>query len=450
MATDSCWLVLVLLLVWLLWIWHRRQCLQSRTIAAPLTRLLKPRTPDDCPACRQAQTLSTNKPPPCPPVIPWRDVKSRRGAPKRISTQGFSCPNRTCVYYQLTDAHIHALVGDGAHGRCERIQTLRCQACKTTFSTRRDTPLYRLKTASWRVGEVLSALAEGLDSAAAVRVFGHRHATITRWLTRAGEHSITLHQRWFQHLHLPHVQLDEIRTRLRSRAQIVWLWVAIDPLSKIVPVLHLGPRTQAAAHATVHALCQTLAAGCIPVFTSDGLNLYFYALTAHFGRWVAGVGRQARQWQVAAGLLYGQVRKRYRRRKLVRVTQVMQCGTRERLKTGLQELGLSGRLNTAFVERVNLTLRQSVSALVRRTWSTLQDAPQLLIHLEWWRAYYHFVRPHESLRMALAQPIVRGGKRQPQRYRQRTPAMAAGLTSRRWTIRDLLMLPLAPEPVKAA
>jgi IS1 family transposase len=92
------------------------------------------------------------------------------------------------------------------------------------------------------------------------------------------------------------VQLDEIRTRLRSRAQVVWLWVAIDPLSKIIPVLHLGPRTQDAAHATVHALCQTLAADCIPVFTSDGLNLYFYALTAHFGHWVAGVGRRARQW----------------------------------------------------------------------------------------------------------------------------------------------------------
>ncbi len=180
------------------------------------------------------------------------------------------------------------------------------------------------------------------------------------------------------------------------------------------------------------------------------MNLYFYALTAHFGHWVAGVGRRARQWQVAAGLLYGQVKKRYRRRKLVRVTHQMRCGTRERLKTALRELGLSGRLNTAFVERVNLTLRQSVAALMRRTWSTLQEAPRLLLHLEWWRAYYHFARPHESLRVALAQPIVRGGKRQPQRYRQRTPAMAAGLTSRRWTVREVLMLPLPPEPVRAA
>ena len=102
----------------------------------------------------------------------------------------------------------------------------------------------------------------------------------------------------------------------------------------------------------VHQLHGRLAISCLPVFTSDGLNLSFSALTAHFGQWVAGVGRGARQWQVAAGLIYGQVKKRYQRRKLVRVTQVMRYGTRERLKTALRELGLSGRLNSACVERL--------------------------------------------------------------------------------------------------
>ena len=70
----------------------------------------------------------------------------------------------------------------------------------------------------------------------------------------------------------------------------------------------------------------------------------------------------------------------------MRVTHVLCCGTREALKAALTGLGLSGRLTTAFVERVDLTLRQSVAALARRTWSTLQDTPQLLLQLEWWRA----------------------------------------------------------------
>jgi IS1 family transposase len=403
-------------------------------------RLLKPRSPDDCPACRQQLAIPTRDA--RLPVRPWRQLKSRRGAPKRIDTQGFACPTPSCDYYRITDAAVHALVGDGTQGKAERIQTFRCQACTTTFTARRDTPLYQLKTPSQRVGEVLTALAEGLDVAAAGRVFGHRSATITRWLTRAGTHSATLHDYWFHQLHLPHIQLDELRTRLRRRAHTLWLWVAIDPRTKIVPVLQLGARTQASAHAVVHALHQQLAPGCLPVFTSDGLNLYFYALTAHFGQWVIVPGRRARQWQVAAGLIYGQLKKTYRRRKLVRVTRLMRCGSYQALRTTLQDVGLSGTLNTAFVERVNLTLRHSVAGLARRTWATAQTAPQLVAQLEWWRGYYHFVRCHASLRVPLTQLRERGGRRSPPRYRHRTPARAAGLTHRRWTVRELLTMPL--------
>ena len=149
-----------------------------------------------------------------------------------------------------------------------------------------------------------------------------------------------------------------------------------------------------------------------------------------------------RQWKVAAGLIYGQVKKCYRRRKLVRVTPMMRLGTQADLTLGLQRLGFSGRLNTAFIERVNLTVRQGVAALARRTWATAQQSTHLLASLEWWRAYYHFVRPHEALRVALVQPQQRGGNRLAQRYRQRTPAMAAGRTTRRWTAREVLSYPL--------
>ena len=238
---------------------------------------------------------------------------------------------------------------------------------------------------------MLKALAEGLDPAAAERVFGYRQATITTWLTRAGKHAQTLHERSFCHLWIPHLQLDELRTRLRSHTQVQWLWMVIDPRTKLLPVLQLGPRTQNRAHAVIHSLRQMLAPGCLPLFTSDGLNLYFYALTAHFGHWrqVCCRGRKVLRWQVAAGLIYGQVKKSYRRRRLVQVTHVMRLGTKEALTAALHGLGFSGRLNTAFIERVNLTVRHGVAALARRTWATAQQSPQLLAHLEWWRAYYH-------------------------------------------------------------
>jgi IS1 family transposase len=439
----SACLLLSLALLWRLrWFPLRPSSSRGRAKRSRLHRLLKPRSPDDCPACRLASPASSAGGLAPALVRPWREVKSRRGAPKRVNTQGYACPNQQCLYFGNTDAQIHALVGDGKHGQAERIQTFRCQACRTTFSARRDTPLYRLKTSSHQIAMVLSALAEGLDASAAERVFGYRQATITRWLTRAGKHAELFHEHSFRNLHLPHLQLDEIRTRLRCATQVLWLWLAIDPRTKILPVLHLGPRTQHAAHLLIHSLRQLLTPDCLPVFTSDGLNLYFYALTAHFGQWIEG--RKVRQWQVAVGIIYGQVKKSYRRRKLVRVTQVMRLGTQADLTVALQALGFSGRLNTAFIERVNLTVRHGIAALARRTWATAQQSPHLLAHLEWWRAYYHFVRPHESLRVALMQPRERGGRLLAQRYRQRTPAMAAGRTTRRWTAREVLSCPLPP------
>jgi len=152
---------------------------QTEAVRTRVHRLLKPRTPLDCPSCRLACTPWPGVRPAPALVRPWSEVKSRRGAPKRIDTQGFACPNRTCLYFGITDAQIHPLVGDGKHGHVERIQTFRGPACRTTFSARRHTPLYRLKTPSQQIAVVLSSLAEGLDLSAAERVFGYRQATIT-------------------------------------------------------------------------------------------------------------------------------------------------------------------------------------------------------------------------------------------------------------------------------
>ena len=175
------------------------------------------------------------------------------------------------------------------------------------------------------------------------------------WLTRAGSHSAGLHSQLFRNLALLHVQLDELRTTLRNRGQAVWLWLALDARTKIIAAVELGPRTQTTAHALIHGLMHVLASGCIPLFTSDGLNLYFYSLTAHFGSWQELPGTHKRVWQVAATLLYGQLIKSYRRRKLARVASVMRWGTLADLGNRLQALGWRGVLQTAFVERVNLT-----------------------------------------------------------------------------------------------
>jgi hypothetical protein len=85
---------------------------------------------------------------------------------------------------------------------------------------------------------------------------------------------------FFQNLTVGYVQLDEWYTTLRDKAHDVGVWVAFDPASKLIPALQLGPRTQDVAYALLHALSQVLAPGCLPAFTRDGLNLYFYATLA--------------------------------------------------------------------------------------------------------------------------------------------------------------------------
>lgn len=333
------------------------------------------------------------------------------------------------------------MVGDGHHGQTSPIQNLRCQACLRKFSVRRNTPLFRLKTAAVQIALVLTALAKGLSVSGAVHTFGHRERTITIWLLRAGAHVERLHGRLFRSLHLLQVQLDEIRTTLRDKGREVWIWIAFDAKTKVIASAHMGPRTQVLAHALIHSLVQVLAPGWVPLFTSDGLDLYFYALTAHFGQWVQVVGEKKRQWQVSGALLYGQVKKSYRRRQLAKVERRMRWGAFDAFTAKLKEQGLSRVLSTAFVERVNLTLRRGLAALQRRSWSTTQTQRSLEAHFLRWRSYYHFVRPHGSLREGLTEPRARRGRQPPQLYRTRTPAMAVGITDHRWTVVELPSLP---------
>ena len=122
----------------------------------------------------------------------------------------------------------------------------------------------------------------------------------------------------------------------------------------------------------------------------------------------------------------------------------MRLGELAQLTQRLKTLGLSGSLNTAFVERINLTLRHALAALSRRLWATVHLTDELHAHLEWWRTYYHFCRPHLSLRLRLDVPQLRRGKQTPRRYTPRTPAMTAGLTDHIWSVEELLVFPVGP------
>lgn len=310
--------------------------------------------------------------------------------------------NRGCEYYRDTDADFHALRRDGQRNQSEATDQWECGACGKKHTARLGTPMYQLKTASERVALATHLAMKGMSVADISEVMGHSPETIRRWLERDGAHSEKLHERLFKGLMAVHIQVDELVTRVRRWARRAWVWTAQDAQSKAWLAWHVGGRVQADAHRLVHRVKAVLADHCVPAFTSDGLRQYFYALTAHFGQWVEQDGRRRPVWRALPALLYGQFRKVRVGRKLKQVYTKMLCGERSRLQVVLQAIDLSGQIQTAFVERLNLTLRHLVAALRRKTWALAYNVRTLRWRVALAAGYYNFCRTHHALRVPIS------------------------------------------------
>jgi hypothetical protein len=202
---------------------------------------LRPREPNDCPACARGYHCLPRRP--RRDVVPWSEVKDPRGAKKQVDTSGYACLHIWCKYFGVTDPAVHALVSDGYRGVNKDILYLRCQCCGKRKTSRAGTPMYHLKTPLHRVAMVLITLSEGMDISAASRTFGHHHTTISSWLERAGQHSARLHERvFFQAVVAGHIQLDELVMKVKTNAQKLWGWNAITAKSKLIVAFHIGGR----------------------------------------------------------------------------------------------------------------------------------------------------------------------------------------------------------------
>src|SRR5262247_144745 len=183
----------------------------------------------------------------------------------------------------------------------------------------------------------------------------------------------------------------------------------MDPESKLLLAIDVGERTLAMAQHVVHHIAQVLAPDCAPLFVTDGFREYLTALLTHYGQWVQPPRRQAKgpqpkpRWMPLPQLLYAQVIKTTRRRRLVDVTHRVVFGTLEAVNQVLVPLGW--QINTSFVERVNLSLRQHVAAIGRRVNTLCKGEAGLRQQLALYHGYYNFCLPHASLRQPLAAPV---------------------------------------------
>jgi hypothetical protein len=141
---------------------------------------------------------------------------------------------------------------------------------------------------------------------------------------------------------------------------------------------------------------------------------------------------------------YAQVVKTVRRRRTVAVKhRVVFCT----LGAVEQVLGACGwQINTSFVERLNLSLRQHVAAIGRRVSTLCKDEEGLRQQLALYHCYYNFCLPHASLRQPLPQPVPTNGTGSARVWRPCTPAMAAGVTNHVWTLKEVLLYRVPPWP----
>jgi IS1 family transposase len=336
--------------------------------------------------------------------------------------------------------------------------------CKGTFSARQGTAYFGVRAEEPKYSIAMRALAEGNSLRGTGRIVDVDKDTVCAWLDQAGRHCRAVTAYLFDQLHITECQLDELWGFVRKKeahltvAEKVlalygdaWVWTAFAPVWRLVAAFVVGKRNQASANVLLERL-HAVSCGYIPFFTSDQLPHYAHALLQVYGMpevllHIPGKrGRKPTPKRLPpADLHYAQVVKRRKGGRVVHVTTTILFGSEEAVQERLAASPVSQTINTSFVERNNLTCRQSNGRLARKVLSFSKDLTWLEKHLWLSLAYYHFVLPHDSLRHRIPEPQPTRGSGSPKQWQSVTPAMAAGLTDHVWTMEELLSYRVPPD-----
>jgi IS1 family transposase len=226
--------------------------------------------------------------------------------------------------------------------------------------------------------------------------------------------------------------------------------MSFDSVHKIIPAFVTGEISQEKADQLIQRT-KEVNDGSLHVFFSDQRPQYREAILKSFGQWVQPERKGTRgpfpkpRLQPAANLLYAQVVKHRRKGRVVKITEKVVFGTQEALEAYLEQSPVSRRINTAFVERQNNTMRQHNRRFTRKTLGFSKDDYWLERQVHLCVGYYHFCLPHGGLREEIFPPIPTKGSGSPKKWRQVTPAMSAGVTDHVWTLQELLTYRLPPD-----
>ena len=287
-----------------------------------------------------------------------------------------------------------------------RRRRYRCTVCGGTLSTHTG-PAYRgLRCSRREFDQVASLRVEGVSISATARVTGHSRTTIARWLERASTAAACFNHRLLRDFDVIELQADALCTFIGSKRRTRWLFATIEVCSRLWAGSVLGRRSHRNTTAAINdVILRGRRVGC-PLIATDGVEYYVGVMVRLLG----------------SACVYGQVLKTRRNNRVVRVERRVKIGPASRLNAALLAAEDSETLNTSFIERLNLTIRQGSAYLRRRSPCHARGADQLRGHVELLRCYYNFIRPHRALRFG---------------RETRTPALQAGLVSQRLALRNI-------------
>ena len=242
-----------------------------------------------CEACELEADRRPKAPESPPPMITFT-----RGRRRSIDTHAHFCPAPDCAYRGwLGRGNIRA----NGHPGGQAWRQLQCVSSHGYFDETHGTIFHGKRASQELIVRVIACLAEGLGLRGTARVFEIDPNTVLQWLVEATEQLNAFSAYFLNELQITQVQLDELYAVLSavrdgevSEAEAIerlsrsphWVWTAVDPKSKLLLSIRVGPRTLAMAQAVLHQIAPLLAPRCVPLFLSDGYSHYLPRIVKKF------------------------------------------------------------------------------------------------------------------------------------------------------------------------
>ena len=261
-----------------------------------------------------------------------------------VFSSHLACVNPECSQY--AQAGQGNLIIRKTYGR-DHIRFLRCRACHSEFSERKNTPLWNAKIRESKANAIAEQLAEGTSVKATARLTSACPETIRRLASRLGRHATRFHDQHVQELSSTSLQADERWGFAGSKQHQLWQAEVIDPATRLVVSYATGRRNEALIEQIMQDAASRLSYPQGVVLFSDGEPSYARLFRRVFGRAYRPARRGSRgrfpklRYRLTRRQAHVVVRKTRQGRRVVQVEARVAHGSSKRVSRELARLGFN-------------------------------------------------------------------------------------------------------------